>query len=186
MKLNDIVADEKHGNGLLGLLIFLLVVGVTVGSVYLAKNSGDMAEGIKNYIGSFCTAVSENKNSMTVFKNSLQANLISVGFIVTGAIIVRKGFIIGFTTASFIKFYGAKGMLVMLSTMPTILITIPTLLLFSAVSIKYSLNSERKSKKIIFSYIFFMIIIISIFCVASLSEGYLTTTFMSWVSPKLS
>ena len=168
MKLNDIVADEKHGNGLLGLLIFLLVVGVTVGSVYLAKNSGDMAEGIKNYIGSFCTAVSENKNSMTVFKNSLQANLISVGivflmgflrfgFIVTGAIIVRKGFII-----------------------------IPTLLLFSAVSIKYSLNSERKSKKIIFSYIFFMIIIISIFCVASLSEGYLTTTFMSWVSPKLS
>ena len=38
-------------------------------------------------------------------------------------------------------------MLVMLSTMPTILITIPTLLLFSAVSIKYSLNSERKSKK---------------------------------------
>ena len=192
MKLNDIVADEKHGNGLLGLLIFLLVVGVTVGSVYLAKNSGDMAEGIKNYIGSFCTAVSENKNSMTVFKNSLQANLISVGivflmgflrfgFIITGAIIV-----IGFTTASFIKFYGAKGMLVMLSTMPTILITIPTLLLFSAVSIKYSLNSERKSKKIIFSYIFFMIIIISIFCVASLSEGYLTTTFMSWVSPKLS
>ena len=174
------------------MLIFLLVVGVTVGSVYLAKNSGDMAEGIKNYIGSFCTAVSENKNSMTVFKNSLQANLISVGivflmgflrfgFIVTGAIIVRKGFIIGFTTASFIKFYGAKGMLVMLSTMPTILITIPTLL-----SIKYSLNSERKSKKIIFSYIFFMIIIISIFCVASLSEGFLTTTFMSWVSPKLS
>ena len=42
-----------------------------------------------------------------------------------------KGFIIGFTTASFIKFYGAKGMLVMLSTMPTILMaTIPTLLLF--------------------------------------------------------
>ena len=64
------------------------------------------------------------------------------GFIVTGAIIVRKGFIIGFTTASFIKFYGAKGMLVMLSTMPTILITIPTLLLFSAVSIKYSCLSR--------------------------------------------
>ena len=170
MKLNDIVADEKHGNGLLGLLIFLLVVGVTVGSVYLAKNSGDMAEGIKNYIGGIIFLM----------------GFLRFGFIVTGAIIVRKGFIIGFTTASFIKFYGAKGMLVMLSTMPTILITIPTLLLFSAVSIKYSLNSERKSKKIIFSYIFFMIIIISIFCVASLSEGYLTTTFMSWVSSKLS
>ena len=93
MKLNDIVADEKHGNGLLGLLIFLLVVGVTVGSVYLAKNSGDMAEGIKNYIGSFCTAVSENKNSMTVFKNSLQANLISVGIV----------FLMGFLRFGFIQ-----------------------------------------------------------------------------------
>ena len=67
MKLNDIVADEKHGNGLLGLLIFLLVVGVMVGSVYLAKNSGDMQRN-KNYIRQFCTAVSENKNSMTVLK----------------------------------------------------------------------------------------------------------------------
>ena len=45
-------------------------------------------------------------------------------------------------------------MLVMLSTMPTILITIPTLQLFSAVSIKYSLNSERKSKKIILKRLF--------------------------------
>lgn len=196
MKLNDIMTDERHGNGLFFVLIFLLVIGVTVGSVYLAKNSVDMAEGIKNYIGSFCTSVTENKNSMTVFKNSVQSNLLCIGiiflmgffrfgFIVTGAIIIRKGFIIGFTTASFVKFYGMKGMLIMLSTMPTILITIPALLLLSVVSIKYSLNPEKKSKKIIFSYIFFLIIIISIFCVASLSEGYLTTTFMSLISPKL-
>lgn len=196
MKLNDIMTDERRGNGLFFVLIFLLGLGVTVGSVYLAKNSVDMAEGIKNYIGSFCTSVTENKNSMTVFKNSVQSNLLCIGiiflmgffrfgFIVTGAIIIRKGFIIGFTTASFVKFYGMKGMLIMLSTMPTILITIPALLLFSAVSIKYSLNPEKKSKKIIFSYIFFLIIIISIFCVASLSEGYLTTTFMSLISPKL-
>lgn len=196
MKLNDIMTDERHGNGLFFVLIFLLGLGVTVGSVYLAKNSVDMAEGIKNYMGSFCTSMTENKNSMAVFKNSVQSNLLCIGiiflmgffrfgFIVTGAIIIRKGFIIGFTTASFVKFYGMKGMLIMLSTMPTILITIPALLLFSAVSIKYSLNPEKKSKKIIFSYIFFLIIIISIFCVASLSEGYLTTTFMSLISPKL-
>ena len=59
MKLNDIAADEKHGNGLLGLLIFLLVVGVTVGSVVIWRKQRRYAEGIKNYIGSFCTAVSE-------------------------------------------------------------------------------------------------------------------------------
>ena len=45
-------------------------------------------------------------------------------------------------------------MLVMLSTMPTILITIPTLLLFR-LCIKYSLNSERKSKNNFFRIYFY-------------------------------
>ena len=53
MKLNDIVADEKHGNGLLGLLIFLLVVGVTVGSVYLAKKQRRYGRGNKKLYRQF-------------------------------------------------------------------------------------------------------------------------------------
>lgn len=193
MLFNEFSTDTRRNNGLYVLLIFLLVLGVTVGSTYLARQNSEIGEGIKTYIGDFFASFSENRNNLVVFKNSLTANLISLtiifvmgffkfGFIVTGAVIVRKGFITGFTAASFIKFYGIKGMLVMLSTMPTVIITIPALLFFSVVSVKLSLYRERKQKKIIISYIFFLILTISIFCVASLTEGYLTTTFMSWIS----
>ena len=51
VKLNDIVADEKHGNGLLGLLIFLLVVGVDGEECSSWRKQRRYAEGIKNYIG---------------------------------------------------------------------------------------------------------------------------------------
>ncbi len=187
---------EKNNRWLYGAAIVLLAVGVTAGSVYLAKNSIDLGEGIKNYIGSFFESFAENRDNITVFKNSLASNLISLavifvmgffrfGCIATGTIIVRKGFILGFTSASFFKFYGLKGMLIMLSNVPTLLITVPALLFFSAISVKFSLNQNKKEKKIIFSYIFFLILMISIFCVAALSEGYLTTTFMSMLSSKI-
>ncbi|MGN0106324.1 MAG: stage II sporulation protein M [Hominilimicola sp.] len=196
MRLNDTIDTNGRSTGLYAVIILLLVAGVTAGSMYLARHSADMGEGIKTYIGNFFSSFAENKNSMAVFKNSLTSNLICLGVIfvmgffrfgciVTGAIIVRKGFVMGFTAASFFKFYGLQGMLIMLSTMPTVLITIPALLFFSAVSVKFSLNPDKKQKKLIFSYIFLMILMISTFCVASLSEGYLTTTFMSLISPKI-
>lgn len=186
----------KKNRWLYVVVTVLLVIGVTAGSVYLSKHSADMGEGIKNYISSFFNSFAENRNNAAVFKNSLTSNLLSLavifamgffrfGCIVTGAVIVRKGFIMGFTAASFFKFYGFKGMLIMLSTMPTIIINVPALLFFSAISLKFSLNHDKKQKKLIFSYIFFLILMISIFCVASLSEGYLTTTFMSLISLKI-
>ena len=76
-------------------------------------------------------------------------------------------------------------MLIMLSTMPAELIAIPTLLFFAAVSVNFSLNRDKKQKKLIISYIFFLILVISIFCVAALAEGFLTTTFMKLISPKI-
>ena len=175
--------------------LLLLALGVTAGSMYLAKNSADMGEGIKEYLSRFFASFAENRNNAAVFKNSLASNLISAGIIFvmgffrfgcagTGALLLRKGFIIGFTAASFFKFYGARGMLIMLSTMPTVLITVPALLMLSAVSLRFSLNPNKKQKKLIFSYIFFLFLTISIFCAASLAEGYLTTTFMALTVPK--
>ncbi len=188
--------DSGKGNGVLyALAIFMLIAGITAGSVYLAKNSAGM-EGIKEYLEKFFASFSENRNNMAVFKNSLISNLICAGIIFvmgffrigcigTGAMIIRKGFIMGFTSASFFKFYGGKGILIMLSTMPTVIITLPALIAFSAISVRFSLNENKLKKNLIFSYIFFLILVISIFCVASLSEGFLTTTFMTWLSPKI-
>lgn len=196
MRIKGAVNSERSNTALYILGIFLLTAGIAAGSMYLARGSEEMAEGIKNYIGNFFATFSETRNNMMVFRNSLTSNLINLGIIfvmgffrfgpiVTGALLVRRGFIIGFSSASFFKFYGMKGILIMLSTMPAVLITIPATLLFSAVSVNFALKRDRREKKIIFSYIFFLILMISIFCVASLSEGFLTTTFMNWISPKI-
>ncbi|MCC8161389.1 MAG: stage II sporulation protein M [Oscillospiraceae bacterium] len=157
MKFIENIKSDRRNNALYVLVLILLTAGVSAGSVYLARRGGDMGDGITEYIGNFLSSFSENRNNMAVFKNSLTANLIYTGIIfamgffrlgcvVTGAIIVRKGFVMGFTAASFFKFYGLNGMLIMLSTMPTVLITIPALLFFSAVSVKFSLNPDKKQK----------------------------------------
>lgn len=188
--------DGKSGGGIYAVLLLILAAGVAAGSVYLMRGWSDMGEGVKGYLGSYFGAAAGNKNGMAVFKTSLTSNLITLavifimgffrfGFIGTGAIIIRKGFIMGFTSASFLRTYGARGILIMLSTMPTALIYIPAILLFSAASVVFSMQKNKFQKKIIFSYIFFAIFMISIFCAASLSEGFLTTTFMKWLSPKL-
>lgn len=197
MRMNEAIGTDRRNYGMYSLVLLLLAAGVIAGSVYLVKSSVSSGEGIKAYIENFFAMISENKNSMEVFKNSFIEGIISLGivfamgffrfgFAVTGAVLVRKGFVMGFTAASFFKFYGLRGMLVMLSTMPTVIITLPALLLFSAVSVKFSMIKEKKQKKLIFSYIFLLAAMISIFCVASLAEGYLTTTFMNWLSPKIS
>lgn len=195
MRINGTIMEDKRTGALYAAAVFLLVLGVSAGSVYLAKNSADISEGLQEYLGNFFSSFSDTKNNLAVFKNSLTANLISAliifvmgffrfGFLVTGAVIIRKGFITGFTAASFLKCYGAKGMLVMLSGMPSLLITVPVMLFFSVISVRFSLNYGKKQKKIVISYIFFLILAVSIFCVAALAEGYLTTTFMTWLSPK--
>lgn len=197
MKLNEAMQERGRNNPLYAFALILLAIGVTVGSIYLVRVGADSGEGIKTYINNFFSSFAENRNNIEVFKNSLTANLVCIGiiflmgffrfgFLITGAILVRKGFVMGFTAASFFKYYGIKGMLVMLSNMPTMLITLPALLFFSAASVRFSLIREKNQKNLIFSYIFFLILAISIFCVASFSEGFLTTTFMTWLSPKIS
>ena len=112
MRIKEAVNNERSNAALYALGIFLLAAGVAAGSLYLARGSEEMAEGIKSYIGNFFATFSETRNNMAVFRNSLTSNLISVGIvffmgffrfgpIVTGALLVRKGFIIGFTSASF-------------------------------------------------------------------------------------
>lgn len=194
MRINGTINEDKKGSALYVAVIFLLMLGTAAGSVYLAKNSTNMGDSIKEYFSSFFSAFSEQKNSAAVFRNALRTNILSaliifvmgffrLGCIGTGAVIVRKGFITGFTAASFLECYGARGMMVMLASMPSAIISIPIMLIFSVVSVRFAMNEGKKSKKLLISYIFFLFFVISIFCVAALAEGYLTTIFMERLSP---
>lgn len=193
------IDTEKKGKGnFTYVLLFLtLAVGTAVGCIYLNHRWNNMGEGIKEYLSSLIETAKAGEDGRGIFKSSLISNLITLGIMFvmgffrfgavgTGIVIVRRGFVTGFTSASLIRAYGMKGILIMLTLMPTALIYIPALLIFGAASVTYSLKDDKFQKKIIFSYIFFTVFMISIFCVASLSEGFLTTTFMKLVSEKIS
>ena len=188
--------EDRQNTAAYIFMLILLAAGVTAGSVYLVRGWSDMGEGISGYLSGFFENIAGTQSGMAVFKTSLVSNLVTLviifimgffrfGFIGTGALILRRGFIMGFTSASFLRSYGARGIVIMLSTMPAALIYVPALIIFSAVSVTFSMQKNKFQKKFIFSYIFFAIFMISIFCAASLSEGFLTTTFMKLISPKL-
>lgn len=181
---------EDRGLGIIALVFgFVLFGGVAAGSIYLVRHMQGY-EGLSEYLTEFFKNTLTGMDKYSVFKNALKSNLIilavifcagffKLGFIVAAACIMRKGFIIGFTSASFISCFGLKGVLVSLSYLPGLLLILPAFWLFCSVSSEFSLKKDRFQKKFIFSYIFFTIVIITIFCAASFLEGYLTTTFMN-------
>lgn len=173
---------------------FFLVAGVVLGSVYLEKMG--QAESVKTYLGTFFSGLLQSSNNWTVFQNTLReygilfvviflAGFLKPGWVLTLAMVLKKGFVVGFTSASLLKSYGIKGILGIVSTMPGILIAMPALIIFSAVSLNFSVCPEKKEKNMLISYLFFSFLILAIFCIASLAEGYLTTTFMKMILPKI-
>ena len=189
---------EKSSNaGVYAVLFFMLALGTVAGCACLVKGWDSVGAGVTEYLKAVFSPEAVHESGAAVFKSSLASNLITLaiiffagffrfGFLVTGAVILRKGFITGFTTASFLRAYGAKGIIAMLSASPSMLITVPAILIFSAVSILFSRNENKFKKIFIFSYIFFGIFMIAIFCAASFSDGFLTTIFMNWIIPKIS
>lgn len=187
---------ERKNTGIYILLFLALGAGVAGGSIYLIRSWESIGEGIRSYLSGALSEAAHNKSGISVFKTSFLSNLLTMavifvmgffrfGFLGTGFIIIRKGFVTGFTAASFIRAYGLKGVTAMMASSPSSFITVPALLIFSATSVVFSSKENKFQKKYLFSYIFFSLFMISIFCAASLSEGFLTTIFMKWLEPKI-
>lgn len=187
---------EKQRDTIIIIITILLIAGVIAGSIYMNNISVQMGEGIASYLSSFLNNMQQNTDSFLIFKNSFKNNIITaliifasgffkLGVGVTAAMIIRKGFIVGFTAASFIKFYGIKGILVMLSMIPSIIIIIPALLLFASVSLDFSFNTQNRQKKSVGLYCLFAAITILIFCLSSLAEGYITTFLIHFAAPRI-
>lgn len=190
MKLT-VSAEEKRNTVVYALILIALAAGTALGSIYLSGSWETAGEGIRQYLG---TVFEGAGNATPSYGSLLLPQLITVGiifvmgffhlgFIVTGAVIIRKGFVAGFTAASFVRVYGTRGLLGLLAASPMTVITVPLLVIYSAVSVIYSVNKNKFQKKFIFSYIFFTIFVISIFCAVSFAEGHLATTFMKWFLP---
>lgn len=189
MKLT-ISSEERKNTAAYVLLLLALAAGTVAGSIYLSGNWEASGGAIREYLGElFGNDGAAGANGAVLVPQLITIGIIFAmgffrfGFIVTGAFIIRKGFITGFTVASFVSAYGARGILGLLAASPMNVITSPLLIMYSAVSVMYSVNKNKFQKKFVLSYIFFTIFVISIFCAVLYAEGVLSTIFMKWFLP---
>lgn len=188
--LTEKAASEHPEKLFLILLYILLACGAAAGAIYLVWRFGG-SQDIKGWIDSYINNLSNGLDKRLVLSNSIKAyaaayivflvcGFFRLGAAVIAADIIRRGFIAGFTAAAFIRFYGVKGILLMLSSMTHLLIFLPAGLMFAATSCALSLKKTERDKNFIIFYIVFSAIIFAIFCVAAICEGYLTTIFIKW------
>lgn len=172
-----------------------IAVGVIIGTLYYVHDFIASAE-IKNYLDNYSNSLGNGMDLNIIIKSTMKSYVflfISVaisgifksGIFLNFFMLMRKGFINAFTTAAMIDVYGLGGVALSLSSIVQIVVLVPVLCVFSAMSAFMSKNhvfSEKRDKII---YIIFLIVIFTIFCGCALFEGILTTTFMKWLAYKV-
>ena len=184
----------KTEHKLIFIMLGAFITGIISGALYMALSPDDNS--LYSYLNSFLESMSGGVDKFAVFKNSLSDNLkillvVTIcGFFKFGVLgniscCTFKGFVTGFTTSAFLRYYGSKGLLVPLSSTFSTIIFLPIFIIFCAYSSYFSLNCKKREKKFTAFFLLFSIICFSIFCVVSFFDGYLTTTFMRLISPIL-
>ncbi len=170
------------------LIFFLMVIGIVTGSIFYTK-TGDARTAVDEHFKDIFRMAAQTENPLGSAKDvfagwAVSAAIIFIsaffrlGVLTTAAVTVRRGFIMGFTVASAVGAYGARGSLIMCGFAAELVIGTAILVFFSSVSVSYSIAREKISKKFL---IFFAVFAISIFCVLSLLHGFFATTFMKSV-----
>lgn len=169
-----------------------MVIGVVTGSIFYMK-IGEGRTAVNERLSDIFRIFAGTENRLEAAENFFFGKLalcliifvsayFRAGAAVTAAAMLRRGFVMGFTGAAAAGAYGVKGALIMAASGMDMVAGTVILVIFSAISASYSIEREKNSKKfLIFSAIFS----ISIFCMISLSRGFVSTTFMKLLYPKL-
>lgn len=169
---------------------FVFLLGIISGSVYYTRleNAAEVGE----YLKSVCLMMSDSNNGFEIAKNIFTDNLICSAVIffvspykfcipLTAAVILRKGFVTGFTSAAAVGTFGIRGAEIILSTAFDTAVSVSALLLLGVFSAVYGIAGDMKLKKILK---IFMIFSVGIFCVSATARGFFSTTFMKMLYPK--
>ncbi len=195
MKINSFYVNEKNYISKWLYIIFgLFCIGITAGAIYCTGLNTASSISINNFLTNFFSSFNTDIDKFASFKNSIfdsgkffiiifLSSFIKPGVFLIGGCAVLKGFISGFTIASFIKFYKVKGLLVYLCQLPSVLIFIPTFLFFSAYSMIFCINRHGNEKNNAKKYILLSFCCLAIFCITSFLDGYISTIFMKLLLP---
>lgn len=173
------------------ILFVLSALAVAAGAMFYVKRYSG-SDDIKSYIEGFVQRAKDGTDCRRVMINSMKMNAVTAALIIFGALIkpgcivtageiVRRGFISGFTCACFMGVYGINGIFMTLTGLVGIMIAAPATLMMASISIAASLGRPEANRRFKMFYIFCAIFFVAIFCIVSVCEGYLTTTFMKWI-----
>ncbi len=171
----------------------IVFFGVCIGSVYCA--GAQTGNEMNVYLNSFFSGV-KNSDCFSIFINSfLQymcflASMFICSFFKAGIVPIvymtaKKGFVIGFTVASFFKVFQKSGFLAALSMLPELCLLVTAVVFFSSVCIKMALFHSEERKKFLIFFVIFSLFFLTIFCGVSFLNGYVTTRFMNLISSKI-
>ena len=96
-----------------------------------------------------------------------------------------QGFTSGFTASTLIKIMGWQGFFINLSSLLSVLIFVLNLLFFGTISMNYAAFDLKNDMILKKNYIFFSFFFLTIFCVASFFDGYITTIFMEIIVTRM-
>lgn len=185
---------NKTGNSNLVVIItlsFLLFCGIIIGATASAYINSDTANELTNSINGLKALASDAQSYFTYLWSAFKYPLIifAFSFSVIGvaaipAIILCKGFFLGFSIGSVMKVFGNRGIAISLSALGiSSFISIPCIILLSAFSLSASYkqiymfsNKRRVITSSVFSkgYFFIYGIVSVILCIESALDFFLT------------
>ena len=173
----------------------MIFLGVLVGALYYTYKFSNTAD-VKNYLDGYVNSLRNGMSLRSVIYSSIKSYSImfiliflssfsKCGPILAFFLLIRKGFVNAFTTSALINVYGLGGIALSLSCIVQIMVLVPLMAVFSAVTAFTSQNKGKFEKRDKIIYIIFSMAIFTIFCGCALLEGILNTTFMKWVAFKV-
>lgn len=170
-------------------------VAFVAGSVFCAKTGNDESMQMQEFLTSFLesakefdfkkTALAGLYDYLKIFGLIFACSFFKPGGAVNSLVLIRRGFMTGYSFTSFLKVFSEKGILGILAQTPEIIIFLLVLLIFSSTSTKFAFFSKENKKKFFVFFIIFSCFSGAIFCGLGIFKGYLTTTFMKWAAVKI-
>jgi len=186
----------------------LLILGVLAGAITIKIIGPEKNNDVMLFLNSLFKAIDNNSlNSISIFKQSLIDNykaililwisgILYLGIIVSPAIMLFRGFALGFSVGFFVYEYGLKGFLFsILGIFPQNLIIIPGIISIASVSMAFSLSSMKKKKirlknntrlSQIVDYSLIILAFSSVIFIGSIIEAYIAPIFLRFLTEYLS
>lgn len=186
------LGENKKTINLLYIISMVLIgIGAVAGAVYYALRFNSSAS-VQNHLTMYFDSIGGGMDFNGIVKSSIKDYAIICGAVAVmsftklgpacgGFLLLRMGFVNAFTVASFVDFYGLHGVILAAELIPKIIIVIPVMCFYAAVSTVFSQKRSELTKKEKIFYIIFSSFVYAIFCMSSFVEGGITTTFMKWV-----